>query len=96
MVLTNILFRKLSSLLRPWLRDEPELQLKLGIVNSIATLENFSLSALALDQLLKEDESSSLCIKEVNVEHLSIRFSNWSVPAFTLEVRGVHVALSVR
>ncbi|KAL5752815.1 hypothetical protein ACOSQ2_023322 [Xanthoceras sorbifolium] len=95
MVLTNIIHRKLSSLLRPWLQDEPELELKLGIINSLAILKNFSLSTLALDQLLN-DESSSLCVKEVNVEHLSLRFSNWSVPAFTFEVRGVHVTLSVR
>ncbi|KAI9166047.1 hypothetical protein LWI28_025262 [Acer negundo] len=95
MVLTNLIHRKLSALLRPWLRDEPELELKLGIINSLAILNNFSLSTLAIDQLLNDD-SSSLCVKEVNVDYMSLRFSNWSVSAFNFEVRGVHVTLSVR
>ncbi|KAJ8764509.1 hypothetical protein K2173_006249 [Erythroxylum novogranatense] len=87
-----IVRRQLESLLRPWLRDEPELELRLGLINSHATARNLSFDASALNLLL--DESFQFSFKEVRVEEFSVHFSNWSVEAFKIEVRGVSVTLS--
>ncbi|XP_024036479.1 uncharacterized protein LOC18037025 isoform X3 [Citrus clementina] len=95
MFFTKLIHRKLSSLLQPWLRDEPELELKLGFINSIAIVKNLRFNNLALNRIL-DQESSSVYVKELNIEHLSLRFSNWSSTAFSLEVRGVDVTLSAR
>lgn len=96
MFLMNIIYRKLSSLLQPWLQDEPELELKLGFIKSHAILKNLTLNSLCINQLLDEESSNSLCVKEVKVKELILRFSHWSSTAFSFEIRGLHVTLSAR
>lgn len=92
MFLNNVTRRKLASLLRPWLREEPDLELKLGLLNSHAVAKNLRFDTSVLNQLF--DESSQFSFKEVTVEHLTVRFSNWFVPAFSIEFQGVTVTLS--
>ncbi|PIN04124.1 hypothetical protein CDL12_23339 [Handroanthus impetiginosus] len=85
--------RRLANLIRPWLRDDQELELKLGFLRSKGTLNNISFKVSALNELL--DDPSKCCFKEVTVEHLSLQFSPFSSAAFTLVVRGLRVVLSL-
>ena len=93
MFLDGIIRRRLAALLLPWLRDEPELEVKLGFINSQAVARNLRLNTSVLNELIVDDPAR-FCFKEFTVESLSIRFSNWSETAFAIEVRGVHVTLS--
>ncbi|KAK9285530.1 hypothetical protein L1049_024725 [Liquidambar formosana] len=93
MVFNELFQRRLVSLLRPWLREEPELELNLGFLRSHSIAKNLRFDTSVLNQLI--DDPTRLSFKDVTIEHVSIRMSNWSVPAFTIEVRGVHVVLSV-
>ncbi|KAI3986024.1 hypothetical protein MKX01_039106 [Papaver californicum] len=80
-------------MLQPWLLTEPDLELKLGFLRSSGTLENLRFDITVLNQLMKD---SNLYFNDVRVGNLSFQFSSWSVPAFTVEVRGVHVTLTTR
>ncbi|XP_048335348.2 uncharacterized protein LOC107424724 isoform X3 [Ziziphus jujuba] len=93
MFFDGLIQRRLASLLQPWLRQEPELELKLGFINSHVVAKNLRFDISVLNQLI--DEDTGLFFKDLTVEHLGVRFSNWSVPAFSFEVHGVHVILSV-
>ncbi|KAF7809778.1 putative vacuolar protein sorting-associated protein 13C [Senna tora] len=88
----SIIRRRLLSLLQPWLLEEPEFHLKLGFIQSFAVAENLRLNVSALNQLF--DVPALLFFKDVSIERLSIQFSNWYAPAFSIEVHGVHVVLS--
>ncbi|KAG6729414.1 hypothetical protein I3842_01G028700 [Carya illinoinensis] len=92
MFLDSIIQRRLASLLQPWLREEPELVVKLGFINSQAVAKDLRFDTSVLNQLF--DEPSRLSFKEVTVERLSFWFSNWYVPAFKIELKGIHVTLS--
>lgn len=94
MFLDRIIRRRLLSSLSPWLRERPELELKIGIVRSHAIARNLQFDTTVLDDLL--GDSSNFILKELTVGEFSIRFSNWSVHSFTVEVRDVNVVLSVR
>ncbi|XP_020537290.1 uncharacterized protein LOC105639629 isoform X2 [Jatropha curcas] len=87
----GIVRRRIASLLQPWLLEEPEFELELGLINSRISSKNLSFDSSALNRLL--DDSSRFSFKEVSVEEVSVRFSNWSVPAFKIEVRGLSVTL---
>ncbi|GLT39068.1 hypothetical protein SLA2020_132760 [Shorea laevis] len=87
----NVIKRRLLSLLHPWLREEPDLDLHLGLINSLAIAKNLRLSTSALNQLMKD--SSQFSFKEFTIEQFVVRFSNWSAPAFTFEAHGVSVTL---
>ncbi|CAI9110059.1 OLC1v1010021C1 [Oldenlandia corymbosa var. corymbosa] len=84
---------RLTSLLQPWLIDEPDLELKLGLLRSDATLKNINFRTSALNQLL--DDSSCYRFTEVTVRELSLRFSYWSFPAISLLVHGFHFKISL-
>lgn len=92
MFLNSIIRERLASLLRPWLFEEPELELNLGLINSHAVARNLRFDTSVLDQL--GDDSDQFSFKEFTVEHFSVRFSNWLVPAFSIEFHGVEVVLS--
>ncbi|KAI3856641.1 hypothetical protein MKX03_019638 [Papaver bracteatum] len=84
---------KLVSMLQPWLLTEPDLEIKLGFLRSSGTLKNLRFDITVLNQFIKD---SNLYFKDVRVDNLSVQFSSWSVPAFTVEVRGVHITLTTR
>lgn len=86
--------RKLAVLLRPWLREEPELELKLGFLRSQGIAKNLGFDTSALNRRL--GGSTRFVFTEFRVSELSLRVSNWSAPAFTLVVDGLHVTLSER
>ncbi|KAJ6366967.1 hypothetical protein OIU77_003365 [Salix suchowensis] len=86
----DAIHRRLVSLLRPWLQDEPETELHLGLINSELTVKKFKLDVSALNN---ESESSRFKFREVTVDHLSLRFSNWSSPACKIGIRGVNITL---
>ncbi|CAN1331485.1 hypothetical protein LINPERPRIM_LOCUS35341 [Linum perenne] len=92
MFFRDALRRKLSSLLQPWLLEEPEIEVELGIINSRLTARSLSLDASSLNSFV--DGSYRFSLAKVNVELFSLRFSNWSAPALSVEVRGVNVVLS--
>lgn len=91
MLFHGMIKRRLLSLLQPWLREEPDLELRLGFINSVATARNLCLSTAALNRFL--DNSSPFSFKEFSIEKFVVRFSNWSAPAFTFEAHGVNVTL---
>ncbi|GFP80965.1 hypothetical protein PHJA_000239800 [Phtheirospermum japonicum] len=93
MFLNDVIRRRLATVLQPWLRDDLELELKLGILRSNGTLNNTSLNITALNELL--DDPSRFCFKEATVEHLSLQFSPFSPSAFTIVARGLRVVLSL-
>ncbi|XP_054810227.1 uncharacterized protein LOC129311789 isoform X2 [Prosopis cineraria] len=88
----HIIRRRLLSLLRPWLLEEPEFDLKLGFIRSFAGVDHLRIDVSVLNELF--DAPALLFFKDITIEHLSIGFSNWSAPAFSIEVHGVHVVLS--
>uniref|UniRef100_A0A2P2MKK3 Uncharacterized protein LOC8260571 n=1 Tax=Rhizophora mucronata TaxID=61149 RepID=A0A2P2MKK3_RHIMU len=91
MFLRDIVRRRLEALLLPWLQDEPELELELGLINSRVTAKNLRFDVSSLNRLL--GDSSGFSFGEFGVDHFSVGFSNWSAPAFKIEVRGVNVTL---
>lgn len=93
MVFGNLIKWKLLLLLQPWLREEPQLELKLGIINSQATVKNLSFDCSVLNNLI--DGPTRCYFDEVTVDELSVSFSNWNAPAFRVIVSGIHVTLSV-
>ncbi|XP_042507595.1 uncharacterized protein LOC122083771 [Macadamia integrifolia] len=94
MFFDRVIRSKLCSLLRPWLQEEPELELKLGFLRSHGSVENLHFDNFSLNQLI--DESTCLSFENVRVRHLTVGISYWSVPAFSVDVHGVDIALSVR
>ncbi|CAK7339467.1 unnamed protein product [Dovyalis caffra] len=86
----DAVYRRLVSLLQPWLQEEPEIELKLGFINSQLTAKNLKFDVSALNS---EFESSRFKFKEFTVDHFILRFSNWSFPAFKIEIGGVNVTL---
>jgi hypothetical protein len=86
----DAVYRRLVSLLRPWLQEEPEIELQLGFINSELTAKKLKFDVSALNN---ESESSRFQFKEVTVDHLSFRFSNWSSPACEIGIRGVNITL---
>lgn len=93
MFFDDLIRRRLASLLQPWLRDELDLELKLGFLRSKATIKNLNFNTSALNQLL--DDSTRFRFKEVTVQQLSLGVSYWSSTAFTLHVHGLRVILLV-
>ncbi|RYR40075.1 hypothetical protein Ahy_A09g045742 [Arachis hypogaea] len=92
MPLKSFIRRKLLSLLQPWLREEPQLDIQLGFRHSLAVTENLRFDVSVLNQLF--DSPSCLFIKELTIEHLTLRFSPWHSAAFDIEVHGVRVVLA--
>ncbi|KAL7101240.1 hypothetical protein ACP275_08G043400 [Erythranthe tilingii] len=93
MFFNDVIQRRLAALLRPWLRGDQELELKLGFLRSNGTLNDVGLNTAALNASL--DDPSKFCFKEATVEQLSLQFSPFSSAAFTLVVRGLRIVLSL-
>ncbi|MED6195675.1 hypothetical protein PIB30_040173 [Stylosanthes scabra] len=89
MPLKSFIRRKLLSLLQPWLREEPQLDIQLGFRHSLAVAENLRFDISVLNRLF--DSPSCLFIKDLTVESVTLRFSPWHTPAFDIQVHGVHV-----
>ncbi|XP_031387722.1 uncharacterized protein LOC116200899 isoform X2 [Punica granatum] len=92
MFLESVIRRRLLSWLSPWLRRSPELELKVGIVRSHAIAKDLQFDVTVLN----DGDSSIYVFEELTIGEFSVRFSNWSVHSFSIEVRDVKVALSVR
>lgn len=83
------------SLLQPWLPEDSDLQLNLGLTRSSFVAHKLHLNVSALNELI-EETAASMCFKEVTIDHLSIVVTYWPFPAFEIKVRGVHVTLCIR
>lgn len=70
------------------------LELKIGIVHSHVIAKNLRFDASVLNALL--EDSSNVSFKELTIENFTVRFSNWSVYALSIEFSGVRVVLSAR
>ncbi|XP_057415880.1 uncharacterized protein LOC130710577 isoform X2 [Lotus japonicus] len=92
MLLKTIIHRRLLSLLNPWLREEPQIDLQLGFFHSLAVANNLRFDTSVLNHLF--DAPPSLVIKDLTVERLTVRFSAWSSPDFTIELHGVRLVLA--
>ncbi|CAM8903861.1 unnamed protein product [Rhodiola kirilowii] len=92
MLLSDLIRRRLVSLLRPWLVEEPEMEVKLGFMRSHVIARNLRLDAAVLNRLL--DDPRKCCFKDVTVDYVEIRVSNWSAPFFVFEVAGIRVKLA--
>ncbi|XP_031116040.1 uncharacterized protein LOC116019835 isoform X2 [Ipomoea triloba] len=93
MLFAGLIQRRLVALLRPWLMDEPQLEVKLGLLRSHGVARNLSLNTSALNQLL--EDPSRMCFKEVIIEQFDVHVANWSAPAFTFQIHGLHITLSL-
>ncbi|KAG7565151.1 Vacuolar protein sorting-associated protein 13 C-terminal [Arabidopsis suecica] len=91
--LRNWVQRRLRTLLLPFSRDEPDLQVELGFTDTLITLRNFRFDVSQLNQLL---DGSNFQFEKFTVDHLVVRLSVWSAPAIKIEIRGVNVKLSAR
>lgn len=85
---------KLVSWLRPWVEDEPEIDLQLGFLKSHGIAKNIVFKASALDSFL--GDSARLVFRRVRVREFSVRVCPWSSPSIVVEVRGVDVTLAMR
>lgn len=91
--LRNWVRRRLRTLLLPFSRDEPDLQVELGFIDTLITLRNFRFDVSQLNQLL---DGSNFQFEKFTIDHLVVRLSVWSAPAIKIEIRGVNVKLSAR
>ncbi|EFH54003.1 hypothetical protein ARALYDRAFT_485391 [Arabidopsis lyrata subsp. lyrata] len=91
--LRNWVQRRLRTLLLPFSRDEPDLQVELGFTDTLITLRNFRFDVSQLNQLL---DGSNFQFEKFTIDHLVVRLSVWSAPAIKIEIRGVNVKLSAR
>jgi len=80
------------SLLQPWLREEPHLDLQLGFLHSLAVLTNLSFDVSSLNRLF--DAPAFVFFKDLTVDRITFRFSTWFPPAFTIELHGVRIVQS--
>lgn len=92
MFFESLIRRRLLFLIQSWLREPPDIELKIGLIRSHLILKNLKFDPIPLNKLL--DESSSYCFKELNIESLSLHFSNWSFPAFNIQAKGVYAVMS--
>ncbi|XP_047158322.1 uncharacterized protein LOC124828968 [Vigna umbellata] len=92
MPLKSFIRRRLLSLLQPWLREEPHLDLQLGFLHSLAVLTNLSFDVSSLNRLF--DAPAFLFFKDLTVDRITFRFSTWFPLAFTIELHGVRVVQS--
>lgn len=94
MFISNFVRSKLVSRLMPWLFEEPELELELGLLASHGCAKNLVFDPSALNTLIKD--STLLEFKRVVVGELILRVRPWSRPSIIVEVRGFHVTLAHR
>ncbi|WOH10040.1 hypothetical protein DCAR_0729501 [Daucus carota subsp. sativus] len=94
MFFNDWLQRKLASVLRPWLRQETELELKLGFLRSHGIAKDICFDTAVLTQQL--DDSSRFEFTDFRIDELKLGVSNWSFPAFRIDVNGLHVTLTLR
>ncbi|KAL5987191.1 hypothetical protein ACLOJK_041188 [Asimina triloba] len=91
---SNAIRSRLSSLLRPWLQQEPDMDIELGLLTWNLRTENLIFDPSALNHLI--DGSSRLAFERVTVRNLSACITPGKFPAFSIEVSGVDVVLSLR
>ncbi|XP_038970270.1 uncharacterized protein LOC103709193 isoform X2 [Phoenix dactylifera] len=94
MFIAEALRSKVAAQLRPWLQEEPDMELELGFLRSYGRAKNLSLDPSALNSLM--DDSVSLEFKSFKVGEVHIRVSPWSSPSLVLQMRGVDVTLASR
>ncbi|XP_074349870.1 uncharacterized protein LOC141689470 isoform X3 [Apium graveolens] len=94
MFFNSWLQRKLASALNPWLRQDSELQLKLGFLRSHGTAKNLCFDTDVLTQQL--GDSARFAFTDFRIDELRLGVSNWSFPAFRIDVDGLHVTLTLR
>ncbi|XP_029127816.1 uncharacterized protein LOC109800070 isoform X2 [Cajanus cajan] len=92
MPLKSIIRRRLLSLLQPWLREEPHLDLHLGFLRSLAVLTNLRFDVSVLNHLFHAP--AFLFFKDLTIERVTLRFSTWFPPAFTIELHGLRIVQS--
>ncbi|CAA7399486.1 unnamed protein product [Spirodela intermedia] len=85
---------RVASWLGPWLREQPDAEIKLGFVRCQGTWRDLEFDPLKLDPLI--EGSTGLAFKQVRVAELSVRFSPWSRPNLRVSVTGFHVVLVPR
>ena len=95
MGLYNLILRRLVSLLQPWLPEDSDVRMNLGITRSTIVAHKLHFNVSALNDLI-EETALSMSFKEVTIDHLSVVVTYWPFPAFEITVRDVHVTVSIR
>ncbi|KAI0501557.1 hypothetical protein KFK09_016502 [Dendrobium nobile] len=94
MFVSNFVRSNFVSRLRPWLVEEPELEIELGLLASQGCAKKLKFEPSALNPLI--EGSTFLEFKRVEVGELSVRVRPWTSPSIVVEVRGLHVTLAHR
>ncbi|KAK1299722.1 hypothetical protein QJS10_CPB13g00147 [Acorus calamus] len=85
---------RLASLLRPWLQEEPNMEVKLGFLRSIVTVKDLVFDVSVLNAVT--GGSARLAFERVKLESVTVGVSPWSGPALTVEIECVDVTLAPR
>ena len=93
MLFNGFILRRLTSLLRPWLTQEPQLQIKIGFFQSLIAAKNLIFDISALNNLIDDDVELKFLFKSVKIDEVIVRVCHWSSPAFNVEINGVNVTL---
>ncbi|XP_022977391.1 uncharacterized protein LOC111477741 isoform X1 [Cucurbita maxima] len=95
MGLCNLILRRLVSLLQPWLPEDSDVRMNLGLTRSTIVAHKLHFNVSALNDLI-EETAISMSFKEVTIDHLSVVVTYWPFPAFEITVHDVHVTVSIR
>lgn len=95
MFFSGVIQRKLTSLLRQWLAQPPELEVKLGFFRSVIVAKDLKFDTSALNNLIDGGGGAefSVLFRGVTIDEVIVRVAHWSAPAFTVEFNGVDVTL---
>lgn len=93
--LSSSIRSRLASLLRPWMQEEPEIELELGFFRSFVRARNLVLNPSALDRLLLGG-SSRISVKKATIGEICVRISPWRAPALNFEVHGIDFIFAPR
>ncbi|KAK8963808.1 hypothetical protein KSP40_PGU006440 [Platanthera guangdongensis] len=94
MFFSNIARSNIASRLRPWLLEEPDLEIKLGFLSSNGCAKNLAFDPSFLNPLI--ESCTRLVFKTVKVGELRLRLRPWSTPSILVEVLALHVILAPR
>ncbi|KAG0467159.1 hypothetical protein HPP92_018739 [Vanilla planifolia] len=94
MFISNYVRSAIVSRLRPWLLEEPEVVVQLGLLASHGFAKNLVLNPSVLNPLI--EDATRLEFRSVEIGEFCVRVRPWSSPSILVEVRGLRINLAPR